>query len=802
MPREPVSGMIAPGRNVPLAAQAPAASWEREQVEVGAPCQAILTVAPDAAIESCTAGFLRVLGLPAASEVRFSELFPDEERARLFLTELAGKLQHQGVVHGYAELRRPASAELIPVTYQASALLDRTSSAGKGPPRRVVLVVDPIPWQSSDESPFPVLRVSLDGILLSANRGSWLLLEHWGAQVGDRLPPQWKSVIDDAVRRRDNCEAEIQIGVKNLLLVVVPVIDRGYVTIFGLDVTGRKQAEKRLLIDSQIFENASEAVVIMDADTRILDVNRAFTTITGHTREEILGEQMSILSSVRHEEAFYEGMWNTVRSRGSWQGEVWVRRRSGETFPTWLSVSAVRDEVGKISRYIGLFSDISAMKRTQEQLYEMAHYDSLTGLPNRRFFLDRLKENLDQARRNGASVALMLVDLDGFKNVNDDLGHQTGDLLLREVAGRIRQCVRESDSVARMGGDEFTVILPHVGGSDGAVTVARKILHRIYEPVRLADSECFISGSIGIALFPEDAADVDALLQSADTALYKAKDLGKNGYQFFSREMNRRAIERLTLQTQIRQGLGAEEFLVYYQPQLEAETGRLVALEALARWRSPQIGLVSPEHFIPLAEETGLIQQLGERVLRSACLQGRLWLDRGIAPLRIGINISAHQLRRSDFVPLIESILRDTGFPASLLELELAEGMLIDEVADDLDKLGLLKAAGVVLAIDNFGTKFSSFAYLRKLQIDRLKIDKSFVQDLPDDLRVSTIVSAIIAMSRSLNVEVVAEGVETGAQAALLRTKGCHLLQGYWCGRPFPAENLEAFLETAGSRHT
>jgi diguanylate cyclase (GGDEF)-like protein len=464
----------------------------------------------------------------------------------------------------------------------------------------------------------------------------------------------------------------------------------------------------------------------------------------------------------------------------------------------WLSISAVRDEAGKISRYIGLFSDISIMKQTQEQLYEMAHYDSLTGLPNRRCFLDRLKESLDQARRAGEGVALLFVDLDGFKLVNDNLGHRAGDQLLREVGLRIRQCIRESDIAARMGGDEFTVILSQIRSSDSALIVARKILARLYEPVRIDEKELFISSSIGIAVFPDDASEVEGLLQSADTALYKAKDLGKNGYQFFSPEMNRRAMERLTLQTQIRQGLAAHEFTVYYQPQVDAGSGRLVGLEALARWKSPQIGLVSPEQFIPLAEQTGLIHEVGQLVLREACAQGRRWMDQGMSPVRMGVNISAHQLRRPDFVDVIQGAVQESGFPARFLELELTESMLIDDSPQDLDKLSRIKAMGIRLSIDDFGTKYSSFAYLRRLPIDRLKIDRTFVQDLTSDARVAEIVSAIIAMSRSLNLEVIAEGVETAAQADLLKKKGCQTIQGYYSGHPLPSRDVAGFLEHEG----
>ncbi len=648
----------------------------------------------------------------------------------------------------------------------------------------------------AEENPFPVLRVSQDGTLLGANRGSWLLLAHWGAEVGRLVPGQFLETVRYAVEGRENHELEVQIGFKTLLLVVVPVPERGYVNVFGLDVTSRKQAERRLLINSQVFESASEGVVITDVDGRILDVNRAFSAITGYTREEILGEDIRILKSGRHDESFYEELWNAVKNQGTWQGEIWDRTKSGEIQPKWLSVSAVTEN-GRVSRYIGLFSDISAMKRTQDQLYEMAHYDSLTGLPNRRYFLDRLKESIEHARRSRDSLALMFVDLDGFKLVNDNLGHQAGDQLLRGVADRIKECIRESDTVARMGGDEFTVILTHVASSHNVVTVARKILDRVYEPLLLDGRELFISSSIGIAMFPEDAHDLEGLMQGADTALYKAKDLGKNGYQFFSREMNRRAIQRLTLQSQLRQALNAQEFLVYYQPQLLLDPCRPAGLEAFARWHNGVIGTVSPQEFIPFAEETGLIHELGTVVMRLACMQGKLWLQAGMLPGRIGVNISAHQLRRPDFVSTVQSVLEETRFPADRFEIELTESVLVEDIPGDVEKLRVLKDQGIMLTIDDFGAGYSSFAYLKRLPLDRLKMDQSFVQDIVSDGRALEIVGAIIAMSRSLNLELVAEGVETAEQAEALRRKGCPCIQGNFYARPFPPEELAAFAARA-----
>jgi len=609
------------------------------------------------------------------------------------------------------------------------------------------------------------------------------------------VPAPWREKVREALQQRDNLEVEVPIGFKTLLLILVPVAESGYLDVFGIDVTARKQAEKKLLFHSQVFESTTEGIVITDADRRIVDINRAFTTITGYTPDDILGENISILQSGRHNEEFYREMWASVNENGSWQGEIWDRRKNGDVNPRWLSISPVTEDGGRIVRYIGLFSDISVMKQTQDQLYRMAHYDSLTGLPNRRFFHDRLQGDIEQARRAMETLALMFVDLDGFKLINDNLGHRAGDLLLREVADRIKECVRESDMVARMGGDEFTVILSQLKSSPSAVLVARKILKRIYEPVMLEGQELFVSSSIGISIFPDDAEVVEGLLQCADTALYKAKELGKNGYQFFSKELNLRAMERLTLQTQIRQGLAGKEFIVYYQPQFNAITGALVGLEALVRWQSPANGLMYPDHFVPLSEETGLIHELGEQVLRRVCAQGRRWREEGLQPVRIAVNISPHQLRREEFVPMVESIVGESGFPFTLLEFELTESVLIEDNPHDLEKLQRLKSMGALLAIDDFGTKYSSFSYLKRLPLDRLKIDRSFVEGLPEDSSGAEIASAIIAMSHALNLEVVAEGVETREQAQLLRERGCQYLQGYYFGRPMPPDDLRPLLE-------
>jgi len=763
---------------------------------------AILLLAEDGTILQSNRYAAEMLGYAdgGLSLENVSVLFPRTDMATEFMRRIIAAAKEGAALRGRTRLRH-AKGSFIAVAYRAS----RLSLGGTD-----VLVLDAADGRLeneqeqhtrsvarfSDENPFPVLRIADDGTILYANPGSWLLLMHWNAAEQKAVPAEWKTTIQEVLGREESREVEAQIGFKTLLLNLVPVPEMGYVDVFGLDATNRKQAERKLQLDAQVFENATEGVMITDAEQRILDVNRAFTTITGYSREEILGENANILQSGRHDEDFYRVLWNSVRERGSWQGEIWDKRKNGEIYPKWLSVSAVPDEHGQVIRYIGLFSDNTAVKQTQEQLYHMANYDSLTGLANRRFFHDRLEQSLQDARRSGEMVALMFLDLDGFKLINDNMGHRGGDAVLRTVADRIRENVRDSDTVARMGGDEFTVVVPHLHNSQHVVGLAQKILARVAEPVALEQREVFTSSSIGIAVFPQDASDVEGLLHSADTALYRAKERGKNGYQFFSRDMNKAAVERLRLQMKLRQGVEASEFFLSYQPMVSASTSGVVGLEALARWRSRIDDVVSPEVFIPLAEETGLIHDLGAFLLRLACEQGKSWHGLCEPELRIAINISAHQLRRSDFLNRVEQVVAQSGFPFASLEFELTEGTLQEDFPEVRRKLERLKSLGATIALDDFGTRSSSLSLLRRFPIDRLKIDRSFIKDIPQDPHSVEIAEAIIGMGRSLSLAVVAEGVQTESQAILLRSHGCDFFQGNYFSKPLSVDELLPYLKS------
>jgi diguanylate cyclase (GGDEF)-like protein/PAS domain S-box-containing protein len=651
------------------------------------------------------------------------------------------------------------------------------------------------PARFPDENPNPVMRVMEDGTLLRANRGSWLLLSHWKAAEAGPIPADWSAVVRQSIESRASCERELQIGSTTYQLVFVPVADQGYVDIFGLDVTGRKRVERRLRLDAQVFENAAEGIMIVDPAMLILDVNHSFQRITGYSREEVLGRSPAILKSGRHDDDFYSGMWETIKKVGRWQGEIWDRRKNGEVYPKHLSISAVRDERGEITDYVGIFSDISTIKRTEEQLEYLSHNDSLTGLANRRHFLDRLELGIEEARRSKDRVAVLFIDLDGFKQVNDTYGHRAGDQYLREAADRIKSMIRQTDTVARIGGDEFALILPRIGEVQNSTVAARKLQVRMAEPIFIDSREVYVSSSIGIAIFPEDAADAESLVQRAGAAMKKAKELGKNCYRFYSPEMNARVEEVLSMKTKIRRGLDLHEFLVHYQPQIEAGSGRVAGVEALVRWNSTELGMVYPDRFIGLAEETGMIDEIGEIVLMLACRQGQSWREEGLPDLRIAVNLSAVQLRRSDFSGILETALLRYGMPPGGLEIELTESVMLvdDEVV--MKQLHRLKAAGVDLAIDDFGTKYSSLAYLRKLPIDRLKIDRSFVKDLPSKGGNLAIASAIIAMGHNLGLEVIAEGVETADQARLLAGKGCDYLQGNLFSMPIPPEEMRELID-------
>ena len=560
------------------------------------------------------------------------------------------------------------------------------------------------------------------------------------------------------------------------------------------DSTLQRRAEEELRLAAKVFESSGEAIMITDAGGRIISVNQAFARVTGYAAADVVGRNASLLASGRHSREFFSEMWRGLLDSGYWQGEIWNQRRDGEVFPEWLGISSVRDPEGRITHFVGIFSDISERKAAEEKIEFLAHHDPLTALPNRLLLQDRMEQAIVHGERTGRKVALLFVDLDRFKAVNDAFGHPVGDLLLRDAAQRLQACVRDSDTISRHGGDEFLVILTDLHNSEVPAQVAGKIMTALGEPFHIDAHEATISASVGIAVYPEDGAGFDELLKKADTAMYHAKEAGRNAFRFYTERMNADAQERLDLHSRLRRALERAEFVLHYQPLVDLKRGRIVGGEALVRWQCPEHGLIAPGDFIPAAEHSGLIVPLGEWVLREACRELAHWHAQGQSQLSMAVNISSIQFRRGDVEETVRRALAASGAMPSALELELTESILIDGAEQVLATIKSLQAVGVRLAIDDFGTGYSSLAYLKRFAVDKLKIDQSFVRDIVTDQDDAAIVRAVIQMARSLNLKVLAEGVETEAVAAELRAMECDLVQGYHFGRPLPAAEFRRLI--------
>ena len=563
------------------------------------------------------------------------------------------------------------------------------------------------------------------------------------------------------------------------------------------DNTRQRHAEEQLRLAAKVFESSGEAIMITDANGIMISVNQAFTAVTGYSAAEAVGSNASMLASGRHSREFFSDMWCAMLGNGYWQGEIWNRRRNGEIFPEWMGISSVRDEKGVISHFVGIFSDISERKAVEAKIAFLAHHDPLTGLPNRLLLKDRMQQAMVHGERTGRKVALLFVDLDRFKAVNDSFGHPVGDVLLRDAAQRLLACVRDSDTISRHGGDEFLVVLTDLQNSEAPARIAAKIMAVLGEPFHIEAHEAKISASVGIAVYPEDGADFDQLLKKADTAMYHAKGAGRNAFRFYTRSMNAAAQERLDLHARLRRALEHGEFELYYQPLVDLASGRAVAAEALLRWHSPDQGLVAPDQFVAAAEHSGLIVPLGEWVLQEACRELTRWQAAGRADFSVSVNISSIQFRRGDVEETVLRALAASGASPSGLELELTESILIDDAEQVLATIRRLQALGVRLSIDDFGTGYSSLAYLKRFAVDKLKIDQSFVRDIVTDPDDAAIVRAVIQMAASLGLHVVAEGVENEAVAEALRAMKCDLVQGFHFGRPMPAADFRRLIGVA-----
>ncbi|MDH0895864.1 MULTISPECIES: EAL domain-containing protein [unclassified Pseudomonas] len=647
---------------------------------------------------------------------------------------------------------------------------------------------------------------SRDGLILEANEGFTRItgyditeaLGHTTRELNMWANPDDRLRMVEAVRQHGGlrdfrawlnaCDGRLRLG--ELSVQAIMIEDEPCLLTIARDITDREQMEERLHLAATVFESTAEGVMITDLEQRITAVNRAFSEITGYSEAEALGQKPGLLASERHDRTFYKDMWRQLNEEGHWQGEIWNRRKNGEEFPEWLTISAVRGQDGQITHFVGVFADISSLKQAQERLDYQAHHDPLTGLPNRALFEHRLDKALQEARTERGHGAVLFLDLDRFKHINDSLGHPVGDQLLKSIAQRLRGQLRDIDTVARQGGDEFIVLLPGLQLPADAERVATKLLNCFNTPFHTESSEFFISASIGISLYPRDGEDVATLVKNADAAMYSSKAKGRNRVEFYTRNLTFQATERMTLELELRRAIERGELTLYYQPKLCLTSRTLVGAEALLRWHHPLFGEIPPDRFIPLAEDNGMILQLGDWVLQEACRQMRSWQESHAPFGPLSVNLSGSQLRQPRLVERIAGTLDDFGLAASCLQLEITESFIMNQAEEALLVLHELKSLGLQLAIDDFGTGYSSLSYLKRLPLDILKIDKSFVLGLPGDPDDVAITRAIIALGRSLQMSVIAEGVETKAQETFLASEGCEQIQGYVISRPLSAESF------------
>ncbi|MGX5217864.1 EAL domain-containing protein [Pseudomonas segetis] len=643
-----------------------------------------------------------------------------------------------------------------------------------------------------------------DGVLLDANEGFARITGFSADQVLNRSTlelglwndPEQRAYILQQLKNHGSVRdytATIRtsngaIRICELSAQLMTIGNQACLLTIARDVTERQVMQEKLLQAATVFENTAEGVMITDTRQYITAINRAFTQITGFSEHETLGKHASMLSSGRHDRSFYAGMWQQLNLNGHWQGEIWNKRKTGEVFPEWLTISAVRNSLDEITHYVGVFADITPLKQAQAKLDHQAHHDSLTGLPNRLLFETRLRAELEDCNAGGRQGAVLFMDLDRFKHINDSLGHPIGDQLLKSIAERLKSQLGEQDTIARLGGDEFIILLPGLSTHEQASQTADNLLACFNQAFIVKQHQFFISASIGLCLYPGDGQDVAALVKNADTAMYQSKAKGRNRLELYTPELSSIATERMNLEIGLRHALEHGQLHVVYQPKFSLDNNQLIGAEALVRWAHPKLGEIQPDRFIPVAEECGLILPLGSWMLEQSCRQMAEW-QASHAPFgAIAVNLAGEQLRQPDLVEMIAAMLKRYGLAANLLQLEITESFIMNQTEDALETLHRLKDLGLQLAIDDFGTGYSSLSYLKRLPLDTLKIDQSFVRGLPQNPHDAAIARAIIALGHSLQLSVIAEGVETQAQAQFLADAGCEQIQGFFINRPLSAQ--------------
>ena len=653
-----------------------------------------------------------------------------------------------------------------------------------------------------DENPSPVMRISRDGSLLYSNHGSAHLLETWGQSAGQQVPSSIMSNCQQALQDGTITRFDADFGGRIYTFLLAPSMEQGYVNVYGLDITDRVQADAQMRKLSSALEQTADSVMITDREGVVEYINPMFCELTGFSPSEVVGERANVVKSGHHDKEFYAHMWQTILSGEAFRGTFVNRKKDGSLYYEEKTITPLRSAQGEITHFVSTGKDITERMQTEERLHYLAYHDVLTGLPNRALFIDRLKHTMAQRDSVEQRIAVLFLDLDRFKNINDTLGHAIGDRLLQALPDRLLGCVRKGDTVARLGGDEFAILVENVGSMEDASHIASKLIAAMAQPVTIDEHELFISTSIGISIFPDDSTDANALLKHADTAMYRAKDLGRNTYQFYSTDMSVKAFERLSMETSLRRALDRGEFELYYQPQVDLGSGRIVGAEALIRWHHSELGTVSPVKFIPLLEDTGLIIPVGEWVLRTAAREARTWQQLAGMSLRIAINLSSRQFHDGRFKEQVAEVIAESGLEPRLFDLEITESILMQNNQASMANLRALHGLGVRLSVDDFGTGYSSLSYLKRFTVDTLKIDRSFIHDVTSDQDDAAIVEAIVVMAHSLKLEVVAEGVETVEQFEFLRSRGCDTMQGFLFSTPVPAEQFRRLLQgSAGSEN-
>jgi diguanylate cyclase (GGDEF)-like protein/PAS domain S-box-containing protein len=559
------------------------------------------------------------------------------------------------------------------------------------------------------------------------------------------------------------------------------------------DLTERIRNEGNQRLYARVFDSSSEGIVIMDTQEVILAVNPAFTTITGYSEDESIGQPARILHLGIHDEQLYNSMWSIIHNQGNWKGEIWTKRNHGQVYPAWLSIDSVMDDQGHIIQYVGMLTDITDRKKAEDQLKYLAYTDVLTGLPNRFMYYDRLDHALTRAKLMKEMIALIFLDLNRFKVINDTLGHSIGDQLLIQVADRLKKSLRQCDTIARLGGDEFTIVLTDTPNRRDIMTVVYKLIECFNKPFIVNKNELFISGSVGISIYPEDGGDIETLIKNADTAMYRAKE-SKADYQFYSVEIDELNTNRMNMEISLRKALKNKELLMYYQPQVDTYTREIVGLEALLRWNHPEEGMISPADFIPIAEETGLIIAIGEWVIENVCQQISLWKQKGYMPIDISINLSPLQLMDNIFLTKLNSMVMNSSIDPEYLSIEITESISTHNHAGAQKILNEIKKLGVSISIDDFGTGHSSYAYLKRYQPNTMKIDQLFIRNIQSDKHNAAIVKSIIELARGLDIIVIAEGVETEEELEILKQFRCDHIQGYLISKPIHPKDIERFL--------